>query len=322
MADTKHKIAEIEDIDAATEEQLAGLGVKTTEDLLTRGATPSGRKELARSLERQESEILRWVNHADLMRVKGIGMQFADLLEEAGVDTIPELARRNAANLHAALAELNEQEGHAGRSPTEDEVAQWVEQAKGLERAIEYRDGPTEPGAEEPGAEDAPTPEEPVADEPAPAQALAAVAEPTDVPPPAAGEPAPEAPKPVAKPKAAKPRVKKAVAKDRAKPKPARVKPAERKAIVRLPKPERDRGQRKERRGVVVSSAMDKTIVVRVDTVKPHPKYKKVVRHSARFHAHDEGNVAAVGDLVRIVETRPLSALKRWRLAEVVQAAR
>ena len=83
-----------------------------------------------------------------------------------GVDTIPELGRRNAANLHAALAELNEQEGHAGRSPTEDEVAQWVEQAKGLERAIEYKDGPAEPGAE-----DAPTPEEPAADESAPTQA-------------------------------------------------------------------------------------------------------------------------------------------------------
>jgi small subunit ribosomal protein S17 len=95
-----------------------------------------------------------------------------------------------------------------------------------------------------------------------------------------------------------------------------------RKPIVRTPKPERERGRRKERRGVVVSTAMDKTIVVRVDTVKPHPRYKKVVRRSTKFHAHDEDNVANVGDLVRIVETRPLSKTKRWRLAEVVEAAR
>ena len=84
----------------------------------------------------------------------------------------------------------------------------------------------------------------------------------------------------------------------------------------------RERGQRKERRGVVVSSAMDKTVVVRVDSVKPHPRYKKVVRRSTKIHAHDERNVAAVGDVVRVVETRPLSKTKSWRLVEVVEAAR
>jgi small subunit ribosomal protein S17 len=106
------------------------------------------------------------------------------------------------------------------------------------------------------------------------------------------------------------------------KPRARRAAAKERKPIVRVPKPERARGQRKERRGVVVSTAMDKTIVVRVDTVKPHPRYKKVVRRSAKFHAHDEENVANVGDLVRIVETRPLSKTKHWRLAEVLEAAR
>jgi len=83
-----------------------------------------------------------------------------------------------------------------------------------------------------------------------------------------------------------------------------------------------DRARRKVRTGVVVSDAMDKTIVVKVDTVKAHPKYKKVVRRSSKFHAHDEANAAKVGDLVRIVETRPLSKTKRWRLAEVVEAAK
>jgi small subunit ribosomal protein S17 len=67
---------------------------------------------------------------------------------------------------------------------------------------------------------------------------------------------------------------------------------------------------------------MDKTIVVKVDTIKAHPKYKKVVRRSVKFHAHDEQSTAKVGDIVRIVETRPLSKTKRWRLAEVVEAAK
>jgi small subunit ribosomal protein S17 len=95
-----------------------------------------------------------------------------------------------------------------------------------------------------------------------------------------------------------------------------------RKPVVREPKPEHERGRRQERRGVVVSSAMDKTIVVRVEVIKSHPRYKKVVRRSVKFHAHDEQNAASVGDVVRIVETRPVSATKRWRLAEVLEAAK
>ncbi len=86
--------------------------------------------------------------------------------------------------------------------------------------------------------------------------------------------------------------------------------------------PARERGRRKERRGVVVSNAMDKTIVVRVESVKPDRRYKKVVRRSVKFHAHDERNEANVGDVVRIVETRPLSKTKTWRLAEVVEQAK
>jgi small subunit ribosomal protein S17 len=104
--------------------------------------------------------------------------------------------------------------------------------------------------------------------------------------------------------------------------KPERERPAERKPITRLPKPESERGRRQERRGVVVSNAMDKTIVVKVDTIKAHPRYKKVVRRSTKFHAHDPQNQAHIGDVVRIVETRPLSKTKNWRLAEVVEAAR
>src|SRR2546423_5357207 len=104
--------------------------------------------------------------------------------------------------------------------------------------------------------------------------------------------------------------------------KPTRERPSERKAISRAPKPEHPRGRRQERRGVVVSSGMDKTIVVRVDAVKAHRKYQKVVRRSTKFHAHDEQNQAKVGDVVRIVETRPLSKSKNWRLAEIVEVAK
>ncbi len=101
-----------------------------------------------------------------------------------------------------------------------------------------------------------------------------------------------------------------------------RVPSTERKPIVRTPKPESERGRRQERQGTVVSDGMDKTIVVKVDVIKAHRRYKKVVRRSVKFHAHDEGNEAKVGDVVRIVETRPLSATKRWRLVEIVEAAK
>jgi small subunit ribosomal protein S17 len=101
-----------------------------------------------------------------------------------------------------------------------------------------------------------------------------------------------------------------------------RQKTQERNPITRVPKPEHARGRRQERRGVVVSSAMDKTIVVKVETVKMHPRYKKVIKRAKKFHAHDERNEANVGDVVRIVESRPLSKSKAWRLAEIVEVAK
>ena len=83
-----------------------------------------------------------------------------------------------------------------------------------------------------------------------------------------------------------------------------------------------DRASRKLRQGIVVSNARDKTITVEVGAQTKHPKYGKVVRTSTKFHAHDENNEANVGDTVRIIETRPLSKTKRWRLAEIVERAR
>jgi small subunit ribosomal protein S17 len=106
------------------------------------------------------------------------------------------------------------------------------------------------------------------------------------------------------------------------KTRPKREPATARKPITRLPKEEGARGRRQERRGVVVSDAMDKTIVVKVEAIRSHPRYKKVIRRSTKFHAHDEQNSAHVGDVVRIVETRPLSKTKNWRLAEIVEVAK
>ncbi len=107
--------------------------------------------------------------------------------------------------------------------------------------------------------------------------------------------------------------------------KPAAAKPAAKAAArtvkAQRPAPARVPG-RKERRGIVVSDAMEKTIVVRVDVSQKHDVYGKVVRRSSKLHVHDEHGTAKVGDLVRVVETRPLSATKRWRLLEVLERAK
>lgn len=86
--------------------------------------------------------------------------------------------------------------------------------------------------------------------------------------------------------------------------------------------PQQSVARRKVRQGVVVSDARDKTITVLLETARPHPVYKKTVRRSAKLHAHDERNEASVGDTVRVMETRPLSRQKRWRLVEIVERAR
>jgi len=82
------------------------------------------------------------------------------------------------------------------------------------------------------------------------------------------------------------------------------------------------RNRRKVRTGTVTSSAMEKSIVVRIDSTSPHPLYKKILRSFTKLHAHDEKNEAGVGDLVRVMETRPLSKTKHWRLIEIVEKAR
>lgn len=131
-------IAEIEGIGPAYAAKLADAGVGTLEKLLEIGATAGGRKDLADWTGITVNMILEWVNRADLARVKGIGSEFADLLEAAGVDSVPELAQRNAANLAAKLAEINDAKNLVRRVPSESEVAGWIEQAKGLPALVTH----------------------------------------------------------------------------------------------------------------------------------------------------------------------------------------
>ncbi|MEO7909646.1 MAG: DUF4332 domain-containing protein [Roseiflexaceae bacterium] len=131
-------IKEVEGIGPAYAVKLNNAGVTTTEQLLDKGATPKGREELAASTGANTKLILEWINHVDLERIKGIGWEYADLLEAAGVDTVPELAQRNANNLHAKLSEINAAKELVRRLPTADQVSRWVEEAKTLPRIITY----------------------------------------------------------------------------------------------------------------------------------------------------------------------------------------
>jgi len=203
--------------------------------------------------------------------------------------------------------------------PQTEETLEAVSEETVEETAAAEETGPEpeeQPAAEEPLAEEERVAEEPAVE--APAADEPAAEEPAAEEPAAPAEEAPRAPQ--SGPKAKRKRLPRSQRHQHSKPK--RERPAERRPIVRLPKPEHERGRSQERRGVVVSNAMDKTIVVKVDTIKAHPRYKKVVRRSSKFHAHDEQNTANVGDLVRIVETRPLSKTKNWRLAEVLEEAK
>ena len=132
------KIEEIEGIGPTFAKKLVDAGIKTTDDLLEAGTTPKERETLATKTDISEKLILQWVNLADLMRIKGVGEEYSDLLEEAGVDTVVELATRNADNLHAKILEVNDEKKLVRRPPTLDEVKDWVDQAKVLPRKIEY----------------------------------------------------------------------------------------------------------------------------------------------------------------------------------------
>jgi predicted flap endonuclease-1-like 5' DNA nuclease len=131
-------ITDIEGIGDAIAETLRAAGIRTTEALLKMGGTSKERRQLAESTKFSEQRILEWVNRADLYRIKGIGSEYADLLEAAGVDTVLELARRDAENLFAKLSQTNAEKNLVNRMPGQDQVAGWIKQAKSLPRAVEY----------------------------------------------------------------------------------------------------------------------------------------------------------------------------------------
>jgi len=132
------KIIDVEGIGPKYAEKLLKAGVSTTDTLLKAGATPKGRKELAVKAGIGEALILEWVNHVDLYRIKGVGSEYSDLLEAAGVDTIPELAQRKASNLTEKMAAVNLEKKLVRKLPVEAQVADWIEQAKKLPRVITY----------------------------------------------------------------------------------------------------------------------------------------------------------------------------------------
>lgn len=134
----KYRLLEIEGVGLAYAEKLKAIGISNTDELLDKGATPKGRKEIAEKAGISDSLILQWVNHVDLFRIYGVGSEYADLLEAAGVDTIPELAQRKAENLYKKIVEVNEAKKLVRKLPVLKQVETWIEAAKKLPRIINY----------------------------------------------------------------------------------------------------------------------------------------------------------------------------------------
>ena len=131
-------LLDIEGVGEAYAAKLKAAGVANTDDLLKAGSTPKGRKDLAEKTGISEALILKWINRVDLFRIKGVGEEYSDLLEAAGVDTVPELAQRKAENLLQKMTEVNAKKKLVRRLPTLEMVENWVEQAKKLPRVITY----------------------------------------------------------------------------------------------------------------------------------------------------------------------------------------
>ncbi len=133
------RIEEVEGIGPVNAGKLAQAGIASTEDLLSKGATAGGRASLETVTGISAAVLLGWVNHVDLMRVKGVGSEYSDLLEAAGVDSPAELAQRNAANLATTFQEvIAARPSKVRRIPTESEVQGWIDQAKGLGKVVEH----------------------------------------------------------------------------------------------------------------------------------------------------------------------------------------
>jgi predicted flap endonuclease-1-like 5' DNA nuclease len=132
------KLSKVEGIGEVYAQKLRATGITTTQALLEKGASPQGRTEIAEKTGISERLILEWVNHVDLFRIKGVGEEYSDLLEEAGVDTVPELAQRNPEHLHQNLVAVNQEKKLVRQLPTRSQVSDWIEQAKRLPRVITY----------------------------------------------------------------------------------------------------------------------------------------------------------------------------------------
>ena len=132
------KLTNIEGIGEAYARKLGEVSITTREGLLEKGASPRGRKEIAEKTGIAEKSILRWVNQADLSRIKGVSEEYAELLEVAGVDTVPELAQRKSENLHQKMVEVNEARKLVRKLPSATQVSGWIEQSKGLPRVVLY----------------------------------------------------------------------------------------------------------------------------------------------------------------------------------------
>jgi predicted flap endonuclease-1-like 5' DNA nuclease len=132
------KLLDVEGIGKANAEKLKKAGVGSTDSLLSMGGTAAGRKKLAATSGISEKLILEWVNHADLFRINGVGEEYADLLEEAGVDTVAELAQRKADNLLKKMTEVNDSKNLVNKMPALSQVEDWIAQAKKLPRAVSY----------------------------------------------------------------------------------------------------------------------------------------------------------------------------------------
>lgn len=132
------KLEQVEGIGTKYAGQLRKAGVRSTKSLLEKGASTRGRDEIARAAGIGGKLILEWVNHVDLFRIKGVGEEYSDLLEEAGVDTVVELAQRDPANLHKAILETNARKKLVRRPPSKKMVKDWVDNAKKLPRKVYY----------------------------------------------------------------------------------------------------------------------------------------------------------------------------------------
>lgn len=131
-------ILKIEGIGASYTQKLKKVGIATTEALLKQGGSPAARKDLEEKTGISHTLLLEWINHADLFRIKGVGEEYSDLLEEAGVDTVVELAQRNAENLLEKMTEVNNAKKLVRRLPVLSQVKDWVDQAKKLPRMVSY----------------------------------------------------------------------------------------------------------------------------------------------------------------------------------------